>query len=250
MLAAERYKLIRKKLEENGAVSNEELIKAFQMSDETVRRDLIKMEKSGFCTRVHGGAVRNGEFVQSSIISYRSGKNEQLKIELAKKAVKFVREGDIISIDSGSTTAAFSEELKENFSNLTIVTYSLSVFEILKKRFKVILCGGLYDDNENAFYGSVAISEMLSLHTQKAFLAPSAISIKAGIRDYQGDLILVQKAMYDNSDKVFFLADSSKFERNALYKIADIKREHVFISDNSLSSDIKKIYSDNGIKIY
>ena len=250
MLAVERYKLIRKKLVENGAVSNDELCEAFNMSDETVRRDLINLEKSGVCTRVRGGAVRNGEFVQPTMISYRMSNNEQLKKELAQKAIQFVTEGDIIGIDSGSTTIAFSEALRDNFSNLTVVTYSLSVFELLKNKFKVILSGGIYNEDESAFYGSVTISTMGNLHTQKVFLAPSAISIKAGIRDYQGELMLVQKAMYENTDKVFFLADHTKFERNALYKITDIKSEDLFISDNELSNDIKKIYMDNNIKIY
>lgn len=247
MLAEERHNSIILMIKNNGAVSTDELVSVFSVSDETIRRDLIKLEKSGLCTRVHGGAVRNSEFVQPSMISYRIGKNENLKIELAKKAMKFVNENDIVGIDSGSTTVAFAEMLKENFEHLTIITYSLSVFEILKNKFKIILCGGLFDEGENAFYGNVAVSQMSELHTQKLFLAPSAISVKSGIRDYNEDLILVQKAMYDNSDKVFILADSTKFEKSALYKIDDISSRVTIITDNKLSVDIRGIYSDNNI---
>lgn len=250
MLAGERHNSIIMMIKDNGAVSTDELVNVFGVSDETVRRDLIKLEKAGLCTRVHGGAVRNSEFVQPSMISYRIGKNENLKIELAKKAMKFVNENDIIGIDSGSTTVAFSEMLKENFEHLTVITYSLSVFEILRNKFKVVLCGGLFDEGENAFCGNVTISQMSDLHTQKVFLAPSAISIKSGVRDYNGDLLLIQKAMYENSDKVFFIADSSKFEKSALYKIADISSKQVIITDNNLSVDVREIYADNNILIY
>lgn len=247
MLADERYNFIVKRIQENGAADTDELVNLLGVSSETVRRDLIKIEKAGLCTRVHGGAIRNNEFVQPSMIFNRIVINENLKIELAKKAAKFVNENDIIGIDCGSTTVAFAQMLKENFEHLTIITYSLSVFEILKSKFKVVLCGGLFDEGENAFYGNVAVSQMSELHTQKLFLAPSAISVKSGIRDYNEDLILVQKAMYNNSDKVFILADSTKFEKSALYKIDDISSKVTIITDNRLSVDIRGIYSDNNI---
>lgn len=250
MLANERYNFIVKRIQENGAAYTDELVDLLDVSSETIRRDLIKIEKDGLCVRVHGGGVRNNEFVQPSVFFNRMVKNENLKIELAKKAVKFVDENDIIGIDCGSTTAAFAKMLKESFENLTIITYSLSVFEIVRDKFKVILCGGLFDEKESAFYGNVAVTQMRELHTQKMFLAPSAISVKSGICDYNEDLILVQKAMYNNSDKIFILADSTKFEKSALYKIDDISSKVTIVTDDKLSGDIRGIYSDNKVVVY
>lgn len=250
MIAEERQSTISKMLDEKGGVSTQELVSLFGVSDETVRRDLIKLEKKGLCVKVHSGAVRAGEFVLPSVISGRMTKNERAKAELAHKVIEFVDNGDIIGIDAGSTAVAFARELEKNFENLTVITYSLDVFEILKNKFKIILCGGEYSTDENAFYGEVAHSIVSDLHTQKVFLAPSAISLNSGVRDYSGDLIIIQREMYKNSDNVFFIADSSKFEKQALYKLAPIDGEHVFITDDKLPEDIKAKYTENNIKIY
>ena len=250
MTANDRQDLIRKLIEEEGVVRIKQLAGRFNVSGETVRRDLIQLEKNGFCVRVRGGATRNSEFIHSSTLAYRVCQNERFKREIGRKALKFINEGDIIGIDSGSTAAIFAEAVKETFSRLIVVTYSLGVFEKLKDKFKVILCGGMYDEKEAAFFGKVTVSAIQELHTQKFFLMPSAISLKSGICEYHQDMILVQQAMYNNTDRVFCLADNSKFEKNALYKLSDISGKVTLISDNSLSNEIKRLYLENNIRIY
>ena len=146
---------------------------------------LYSLKKNGFCVRVRGGATRNSEFIHSSTLAYRVCQNERFKREIGRKALKFINEGDIIGIDSGSTAAIFAEAVKETFSRL-----------------------------------------------------------------YHQDMILVQQAMCDNTDRVFCLADNSQFEKNALCKLSDISGKVTLISDNSLSNEIKRLYLENNIRIY
>jgi len=161
MLAEERQNQILKILKENGAVTTSVLMKTFDVSIETIRRDLLEMEQRQIVRRVHGGAILpENDMIPFSTLSQRSHERIDKKIELSRTAAKFVSEGDFIGIDEGSTAIYFAQMLKECFSRLTIVTHALNVFEVLRgyKNFDVILCGGHFMPRENAFYGPLTIN--------------------------------------------------------------------------------------------
>lgn len=252
MLAKERQDKINAILKKNGAVMTSDLVERFQVSVETVRRDLLLMEQKGILSRVHGGAVIVGEMEAFHDLDYRNQKYSVQKRELVATAASFVREGDYIGIDSGSTAILFAEALKDRYHNLTIVTHSMDVFEHLRdsRDFKIILCGGFYLREERAFYGSPTLDMLGGLHLQKAFIFPSAISLEFGICDFQPELFQVQKKMKSVSDSIFIAADSSKFEKKALLKLDDMRQEYTYITDSNLPSELKKIYAENDRNVY
>ena len=94
------------------------------------------MEKKKILTRVHGGAVLNAEMKPFRSLELRNEENVFAKRELAKKACEFIEEDDYIAIDEGSTAIILAEEIVNRFKSLTVVTYSLDVFEILRKSIK------------------------------------------------------------------------------------------------------------------
>lgn len=250
MFAKERQDKIYFMVKNSGAVATSNLVKTFNVSTETIRRDLLEMERDGRLLRVHGGAVEKSGMIPYKDLTDRSAECEKQKQDLALTAAEFVSDGDIIAIDTGSTTAAFARALSVRLSRLTVVTHSLEVFDILRDRFSVILCGGHYMPEEKSFYGALTIDMFNSLHVQKAFLCPSAVSLKYGICDYQKDLYQIQKCLIELSDDIFILADSSKFEKKALLKIDDTSNDYVYITDSDLSESIKKLYAENNIQIY
>ncbi len=251
MFAKERQDLIRTMIQKDGAVTTAALVETFEVSIETIRRDLLTMEQQGLLNRVHGGAVSAGDMKPFNALKQRNSENSDQKRQLAHKAVKFISEDDIIGIDSGSTAIFLAEELKSGYSRLTVVTHSADVFEILRNHaeFSVILCGGHYLKNENAFYGPLTINMLDKLHVQKTFICPSAISLEFGICDYQQELYIVQRKMIENAGNVFILADSSKYEKKALLKLDDMKPEFCYITDNMLSEQLRKLYKENNIRI-
>lgn len=252
MFAKERQDIILKMLQKDGAVTTPALVEAFEVSIETIRRDLLTMEERGLLSRVHGGAVALGEMQPFSSLRQRNREHNEGKKSLARKAVGVVAEGDMISIDSGSTAIFFAEALKDKFSKLTVVTHSADVFESLRDyaEFEVILCGGHYLKEENAFYGPLALQMMSQLFVQKAFICPSAVSMEFGIGDYQQELYQMQQKMLMNSDSVYILADSSKFEKKALLKLEHMKKDYTYITDDGLSETLRKVYAENEIKIF
>lgn len=252
MFAHKRQNEIFERLQKFGAVTTADLVKEFNVSVETIRRDLLYMEQQGLLKRVHGGAVESQNMKQFATLSVRNEELSEEKRKLSQNAVKFVQNGDIICVDTGSTANCFAQALKENFSDLTVVTNSLDVFNILSnyEDFKLILCGGHFLRGENGFYGGLVLDTLSKIHVQKAFIFPSAISIEFGICDYQEELYQVQKQMIKSADEVYVLADNSKFEKSALLKLDDLKSEYTYITDGKLPKGIENLYIENGIKIF
>lgn len=251
MLARERQNKIYALIHEKNSVTTAFLADLFDVSIETVRRDLLEMEKADLLTRVHGGAVAKTEMKNFRGLAERNTENREEKTELSKKACDFVEEGDIIGIDSGSTAVCFANELKERFTRLTVVTHSLDVFNILKnyKEFAVILCGGHYLQKENSFCGLLTLGMLEALHMKKSFVCPSAISVSGGICDFQSNLCQIQKALLKSADKIFVLADSSKFEKSALFKLEDMKKEYTYITDSALADEICELYKKKQLDV-
>ncbi len=252
MLANQRQDVILQLLRENGAVTASNLVKTLRVSLETIRRDLKELENRGQLSRVHGGAVTKTDMKPFFDLDYRTSQFSVQKENLAQRAVEFISEGDVIAIDCGSTAIPFAESLKSRFSRLTVITYSYDIFHRLCHHadFTVLLCSGDFDRTENAFYGRHALQMMQSLHAQKAFIFPSAISLEHGIYDYQTHLYSMQMGTIDCADQVFILADSSKFEKTGLYKLADMEKSFTYITDGEISEQLLELYRENEIKIF
>ena len=252
MLAKERQDQIFKMLRKNGAVTASKLVAQFDVSLETVRRDLLEMERQGRLTRVHGGAVTKSDMKPFFDLDKRNTEYYGEKKSLSRKATDFIREGDVIAVDGGSTAIPFAEALKARFENLTVITYSSDVFNRLCDHadFHVILCAGDFDKKEKAFYGPYAMHMLESFHAQKAFICPSGVSLEQGIFDYQPNIYAMQMKLFHAADEIFILADSSKFEKTGLYKLADMEKSYTYITDGKLPTELLELYRENDITIY
>lgn len=250
MFANKRMAEICRLLQKNGSVLTSELSEKFGVSIETIRRDLLTLECKNKLVRVHGGAVPTND-IPYVPLEERIKNNKDKKHTLAKTACKFIENGDIIALDSGSTAMEFAEELTINFSSLTVITNSVDVFECLraKPNFKIIFTGGTFIAEENAFYGIVAENALKQLHYKKAFVFPTAVSLKQGISECKEYTAKIQKEIINRADKVFALADSDKFEKSALFSVMPLNSLITFVTDTNLSEDIKKLYTEKGFDI-
>ena len=175
------------------------------MSIETIRRDLLSMEQNDLLKRVHGGAVTTCDMISFHDLNVRNDEHPHEKQEVAEIAMQYIEEGDVIGIDAGSTAISFANTLKKYFAELTVVTHSLDVFNILYRHEKinVLLCGG----------GTLCKVKMLFM------------------------VILRWNLYLDSSDENYILADSSKFEKTALLKVDDMKSEYFYITDSRLPEE-------------
>ena len=170
---------------------------------------------------------------------------------LAKKAADLIAEGDVIGIDTGSTALFLAAAIKERFNDLTVITHSMDIFNELHgvKNFKVILCGGQFLEDEWAFCGALTLQMLESLHMKKVFVFPTGISLESGLTDYQENLLPIQKQYLRSAGEVFILADSSKYQKKALYRFSEMKRAFTYVTDDELPSEIRERYEEHHYKI-
>ena len=251
MLASQRHNQIQNLLEQNGAVTIAGLMETFGISMETARRDLAAMEKAGLLARVHGGALPLSTARFYRPLKERMQDQLSQKQAIARAAVEYVREGDFISVSAGSTALAFAKELRKHIRKLTVVTYSLDVFELLHDlpEYTVLLTGGEYYEKERAFKGPAAAAFLSGVYVQKAFLFPSALSLEAGITCRTKELVSRQTPMIHRCDQVFVLADSSKFQKNVFYQVTPLRQDFIIITDKGLPEELQKRYADNHLHV-
>lgn len=251
MLAKTRQDYIQKALRAHGAVTVAELVEQFGVSAETVRRDLLAMEQAGVLHRVHGGAMTaNAMMPYRSLENRLKDRNDQ-KDALCRAAAETVEDGDYIAIGTGSTPVHFARILVKKVSKLTVVTYSLQVLQTLRENpgIEILLVGGRFDPDEETFSGQLALDMLQRLHVEKSYVFPSAVSLEHGICSYEETLYPQQRALLHNCDQAYILADSSKFERKALYKVDDMRKEYIYITDSQLPCQLRSIYEENGIQV-
>ena len=252
MFAKERKYLILQKLNQNNSVTVSELMEDYHVSIETIRRDLENMEKEGVLKRVHGGAISLAQNNEFEDVNKRIFSNKELKEQISQKAFDCINAGDVIALDSGTTTATLAMQLKNNpIPNVTIVTYSSEIFHILKDcpSYNLIVTGGQYLPTEKVFYGPLANKFFQTFHFTKSFLVPSALSIDGGLQDFIFETYENQIYMTCNSNQVFILADSTKFTKTGTIKICDISPTFTIITDNQITPTICEQYHNHQITL-
>ena len=200
MFAVERQKKILELLETDGAVWVNKLSAELNVTEETIRRDLEKLEKREALLRTHGGAVPVTQSNQELSLEKRKTINTDIKIKLAKEAVKKIISGDTIFLDASTTTFYIAKELKEK-KNVTVVTNSIRVINELagKPDLKVIGIGGLVSNNQS-FVGSLAENEISgSYFANKMFFSSRGVTADAGILESNEQECGVKQAMLKNS---------------------------------------------------
>lgn len=251
MLSYERRSRICAQLEQQGSVTIAALAREYGVTTETVRKDLLLLEKNGSLQRVHGGAVLPSRRATGEKLSVRMDMACAHKQELSRYAARFIEDGDCLALDAGSTAAALCDVLAAQFTRLRIITYSTLVFEKLCDidGFEVILCGGKRLPDEDALYGPLTAAALQGLHADKAFVFPLAVSLSAAVTTGSYEITELQRLLLQIADRVLVLADSDKFEKNATYRLCDFSRVSALVTDSALDDALYTLYTENGITV-
>jgi DeoR/GlpR family transcriptional regulator of sugar metabolism len=204
------------RIEKKGSVGVSELAENFKVSEMTVRRDLMELEKMSIVRRVHGGAVAfYGRSFEPPLIS-RSHKNISAKQLIGKYAANMVVDGDSIAIDVGSTTMEMAMNLIGR-QNLTILTPSLHIANLLsdEKNIRLILSGGIVRQGEKSLIGDLAYLAFREIFVDRLFLGVGGIDAQVGLTEFEMQDAQVKKEMIKGAKEVIVLADSSKFQQVA-----------------------------------
>ncbi len=247
VLAQQRYDYIMNQLEEKGSVTVTDAANELSVSIETIRRDLIMLETHGKLKRVFGGAVRVGATKHFESFETRLDQNADLKAELSRYAVQMIDDGDIIVMESGSTATEMAKVLLKTDLNITIITHSNTVFNILKEKFRVVLIGGEYIKEDDCFGGTLAEDFLKRFHVHKAFVFPSSINFEHGIEGYLLNNAAICRTMVDIAERVFVLFDSEKIGTRALYCSMPLNPDFIYITDSKVTDAQKREFEKNGL---
>lgn len=244
MFALERQKRILELLKSDGAVWVSKLSEELGVTEETVRRDLEKLEQQNALRRTHGGALPMDDSMELSF-EKRKNVNVEVKQRLARRAVEYIASGDTVFLDASTTTYFMARELKK-MKNITIVTNSIRIVNELAgyDAIRVIAVGGLVSGNQS-FVGALAESNIRGHYfANKMFFSSRGITEEAGILESNEQECTIKQLMIANSKQRFYLCDQTKIGRVGFVKLATLDQIDYFLTDAELSEDWKQQFQE------
>ena len=245
-----RREKIKVLLLENKNMTVAELATKFNVSEQTIRRDLKSLEKEGFLKTTYGGAILNTRVVSTveNIVLQDLLKGNKKRI--ARKAGEFILNNDCIFIDFSTTALSLSEEIKDK--EITVISNSLDVMTALStyKNLSLIGIGGTFLHDKRCFVNRTALQSLSNYHVDKAFISCSSISRKKGLSDGHELTAEIRKQIIDNANEVYLLIDSSKLDRASFVHISGFEQITAIIVDNEVSQEWRQFCDERGIQLY
>lgn len=257
MLSEQRQQEIIHLLEAEGSVKTSILCKKFSASRETIRRDLESLEERKLVRRIHGGAMRVEPEHHENQLFYasfdqRKRERSREKEAVAREAAGYVKDGQAIALDSGTTALELARVLKKKkFCSLTVVTNSFSVASELAdaEGITLVMTGGVYRPEEKALTSDLATLIFSKINIDTLFLTTCGISVERGVTYQRIDEILVQDKMMEASDKTIVIADSSKIGSNSMVKMCGIDKVSMIITDAEVEMEQAEHLRSSGVPV-
>ncbi|WP_040952646.1 DeoR/GlpR family DNA-binding transcription regulator [Gorillibacterium massiliense] len=236
MLVAERYEKIVELVNERGSIRVSELSDLCQVTEETIRRDLDRLEQNGRLRRSHGGAVSVKD--QSEVPYFeREVTHAAEKQRIAAEAIKLIKPRDRILLDA-STTAWYMAAILPDIP-LTVLTNSIKVATELstKERVDVISTGGQLAPTSLSFVGPLAERSLDAYYVDKAFFSCKGVHLTRGASESNELQARIKQKMIEIADEVILLADASKFGVQAFTHVTSLDKVNTIITDKRIANE-------------
>lgn len=238
-----REDLILQWINTRGKVSVNELAEHFELSVETIRRDLTSLAKKGLVHRIHGGAVSQKSKDIGRSFQMRQRTNYDAKKSIAQLAVEYVFEGAVIGLDASSSSWHFAQLIPD--IPCTVITNSMHNIAALvnKTNITTIATGGVYSGKYDAFYGPLSEQLLQRLHIDFCVFSCSGIDETGAIWESNELNASVKRKMMEASGQKFLLLDQSKFNRKNLIRLADLSQIDILFTEPPVDQQLQK-YSE------
>lgn len=249
-MRADRLNEMEQLIVDKGNVSLEHLASHFQISLNTVRRDLGELLLRGNIKKVYGGVSAN-TYIEPQPFSVRSQKNCDAKKTIGEIAAGLVKNDSTVFIDSGSTTVCSIPFLAQK-RNITLVTHSLiALYEASKyPQLNVISLGGLYYPMTSSYVGANTLSTLSMMSMDYVFLAATGVSLDRGLAKTTYFEAELNRNVSSRNRNLILMADSSKFDHHALITFCDFSLLHAVISEKMLPAHYLSHMEQAGIRFY
>ncbi|MBN1647954.1 MAG: DeoR/GlpR transcriptional regulator [Spirochaetales bacterium] len=228
-------------------ISVGQLTERLGVSTVTIRKDLTILEEQGFLLRTHGGAKLAENRMIITALPHRRNQNRDRKLRICEKACDFIREGDSIYIDAGTTTALLAALIRDR--SLKVLTNSLEVMTELAGAadISLVAAGGNYRRDGNSFIGPIAQETIRQFQITTCFMGTTAFSGEAVFSAQNIIESQLKKTVLSVSSRKIILTDSSKYNADAFCVFARPEDIDILITDSDFN-DVKKL-EQTGLEI-
>jgi DeoR/GlpR family transcriptional regulator of sugar metabolism len=245
----DRHKRIFDLLKTEGQIRVEDLAARLKISQVTTRKDLDTLESRGLIERIHGSAIISQQSSYNVAFLEKFQMNTFAKKRIAEAALRYIKEGDSIILDAGTTTFSLAQALPGRFKSLFVITNSVpAALELAKAGYEILLVGGQVRNHSLALMGPAAVKTLEYYHADRAFIGASGITLSHGCSTPYALDAEIKEAMIRATDETYVLCDSSKFGHNCLVSFARLSAIQLLLTDSGISPKILEELARQGIE--
>lgn len=234
-------------LAKNKKMEVTKLSELLNVSQVTIRKDLVILENSGIIVREHGYARLN----ESDDINNRLARHYETKQKIAKLAVESIENGETVMIESGSCCALVALEIARSKKDVTLITNSAFIADYIRKigSVKVILLGGEYQNESQVMVGPLTRKCVEAFFVDKLFIGTDGFTIETGFtgNDYMRSEAV--KDMAKQASRVMIITDSDKFSQKGVVNLIKIEKVACVYTDDNIPSKIEDYLNKRNIKV-
>lgn len=252
--AYERRSQIAQMVMEQGKVLVCDLVELFRVTETSIRRDLTLLEESKRLQRIHGGAIPIPGNFRTDSFAEKKNLHINSKERIGKVAAETVKQGDIILLDSGTTTLQVIRNMPTalRINNLvTLVTNSMPVaHEVLAwPSPNLTILGGIYLPDYQATIGPETVMQLNGLTADIAFLGTDGLSLQSGATTANTLMAEIDRIMVEHSRKAILVTDSSKIGRVGFSPVKPISAYNTIITDTNAPPDFVAAVQELGVEV-
>jgi DeoR family transcriptional regulator, fructose operon transcriptional repressor len=234
MLPTQRRQAILAQVREQAAVSAEDLSREFDVSVETIRRDLRRLQSDGLLERVYGGATRPSGRSSEGSFAARSTRHIERKRAIAALAAALVEPEETIVIDIGTTALEVARALPASFRGRVLTNSVPAAMELSgRDDIELLVCGGQIRPGDGACSGAHAEAFFAEFYADRAFLGSGGVHPEAGLTDYHPAEVVVRRTIIAHTAKNYVLADSSKLGVIAVRRVCQLDQVTAVLTDDA-----------------
>lgn len=237
------------RLEKKVVVS--ELSDKFGVTEETIRRDLEKLERDGLVVRTYGGAILSmGEAAEKNGFLKRAQTNVQEKRLIAEMTACMIPQNANIGCDASSTVIEALNYLSDR-EDLLVLTNSVKVIrEMEQSKFGILSTGGQVNRQSYSMQGGIARNTIQDYHLEVVLISCKGLGLEGEVYDSHELEADVKRALIEHGHRIILLADHTKFDHIAFLRLASVDQLDVVVTDKRPSEDWMKMFAESGVEVY
>ncbi len=233
-----------------GSVDVSDLARLFDVTTETIRRDLSELQSRQLVRRVHGGAVPVERQRHEPMVEARGALNGEEKLRIAQQAILQIPDQGSVIIDSGSTGQRFADVFPST-AGVQVVTNSLATALTLARRGvrQLTVLGGGVRTNTFAMVDASVVEAVRRLRADVLFISCDGMSLERGLTTPYREEALVKRAMIESARWVVAMVDHSKFGNDQMFGYAGFDDIDVLITDSRVTDDEVRMLEDHDVEV-